>query len=756
MVQIPEFKAKTGLTSQTGTRARPVPDITAAAAAPFEAAAELAGDVQKVSTRFYEAQKSLQRKTEATKLLDQYLKGDQNISGLNQLSFDAQNNPNTNTALQDFQTGNENLIKNISNGIKDPVVKQIFTSKANEVYNNEYLGVQSAVWKNVREDGIKTLNKNIEFETNQILNAGGNKSKEFAARINIEKLIEDANRDGLGLPDDYFQTTLNSVDLLKADKLVTDNPDVFLKNWEQGYYNDKIDPENLLTLRDRALGKVEAAKKSAIGDIKTLVTTSKNKLKDLTDPLKDGEMINTSMVYEAIQEAEQISAASEAIGGESLRKEIFELEAFYKNAGLIDSYKNYNRSDLINAIKIEEENKEKLDDPIRIDIQDNLLKNMNTILNTMDEELDDNMLGYYQKVREGIAVPELDLGNNLELEDFYGRYQIAHKARNELDPRMDVQYFTKNEKLMIKSILESNDREKIEILLGNISLVAQEDAGKVLKRLGYDNPGMAHMGNLLLGGKSETTISILDGHIASKDPISVDQFKNFKKDKIEDEELTNIASSILTADFRNQHPQASNNIIAAADLIFFDMVTKNKNEIKNKSSKAAKEMYTQAIQMAAGLTYKQDGKPYGGFTEYQDGNYILLPGNMINGDFDDDSPSLKEILEDRMDLDLLSKAIGGAMPVDPDGNEIPIESFINEDGGIKDAFYLETIGRGQYYITAGNPSTFEVAYYKDERGKPIVFNLEIIAADLLKDREVKVTNEKEGVTIGGVRGTTVQ
>ena len=73
MVQIPEFKAKTGLTSQTGTRARPIPDITAAAQAPFTAAAELAGDVQKVSTRFYEAQKSLQRKTEATKLIDQYL-----------------------------------------------------------------------------------------------------------------------------------------------------------------------------------------------------------------------------------------------------------------------------------------------------------------------------------------------------------------------------------------------------------------------------------------------------------------------------------------------------------------------------------------------------------------------------------------------------------------------------------------------------------------------------------------------------------
>ena len=210
MVQIPEFKSKTGLTSQTGTRARPVPDITAAAAAPFEAAAELAGDVQKVSTRFYEAQKSLQRKTEATKLVDLFLKGDETTPGLNQLSYNAQNNPNTNIALQEYQTGYDNLLANLSKNAKDPVVKQIFTSKANELYNNEYLNVQSSVWKNIREDGLRTLDQNINFEINKILNAGGNKAQEFASKFNLEKLIEDANKDGLGLPEDYFNTILTA------------------------------------------------------------------------------------------------------------------------------------------------------------------------------------------------------------------------------------------------------------------------------------------------------------------------------------------------------------------------------------------------------------------------------------------------------------------------------------------------------------------------------------------------------------------
>jgi len=736
MVQIPEFTVKTAPTSQTGTRARPVPDITSAAAAPFEAAAELAGDVQKISTRFYEAQKSLQRKTEASKLIDLYLKGDKNTSGLNELSFNAQNNPNTNTALQDFQNGHTSLVSALSANAKDPVVKQIFEAKTNEIYNNEYLNVQSSVWKNIREDGIKTLNKNIEYETNKIIHAGGNTALENSSWMNIETLIKDGNSDGLGLPNDFYNTIKDQVHLLKAEKLITDNHDLFLKNLESGYYNDKISPDNLLTLRDRALGKKDAAAKSAVADIKTLLTTTKSELKDLTDPLKEGDMINTSMVYDAITKAEQLSSIAEAAGLGNLKQEIFELDAFYKNAGLIDSYKNYTRNDLIDAIEIERENLNQLDDPIRVAVKENLLKNMNTILDSMNEELDDNMLGYYQKIEENMAVPELDLTQELSIEDYYSRYQIAHKARNKLDPRLDVQYFTKNEKIIIKSILEGNDRDKISSVLQNIYKVARNDAGQVLKRLNIDNPGMSHLSMMLFGGETETTMAILDGHIASKDKANIDSYNVFKEDRgFEDKDRLNILNTIISPDFKNQFPQTSTNITAAADLIFMDMFMKNKNDITNGSRSEIRDAYSKAVQMASGLEFRE-GVPFGGFVQFQEDNYILLPGNMPNGDFSDALPSLKETFEDKLTLELLNKAVDGKLPVDPDGNEIPIESFLNEDGGLKDVFHFETIDRGKYYITKGNPKYFNVTYYKDERGKPIIFNLGAIAVDLMQGAKI--------------------
>lgn len=755
MVQIPEFKAKTGLTSQTGTRARPIPDITAAAQAPFTAAAELAGDVQKVSTRFYEAQKSLQRKTEATKLIDQYLKGDENTSGLNQLSFDAQNNPNTNSALQDFQKGHDSLVANLSNGIKDPVVKQLFTSKTNEIYNNEYLGVQSAVWKNIREDGLRTLDQNINFEINKILNAGGNKAQEFASKINLEKLIEDANKDGLGLPEDYFNTVSRTVDLRKADKLVTDNPGLFLQNWENGYYNDKIDPDNLMTLRDRALGKQTAALKSTIADVKTAVNDAVSDIDDLLDPLGDGVTIGVADYADKITKAYTVRQQAEAYGLTDLVTEmddkIVEFERYYRNSGDIDSARYYNRTELIDLIKVEEEISSNIEDTEAKLIQLNKVDNLKKILKGMDAEMDDNMLGYYQSVRPNIAIPEVDLTDpNIPLETTLTRNIFAQKVRNELDPRSTIQYFTKNERAFIADRLEkSTDPNEIKTILTNISIIAGDDNIEVLGRLNVDNPALAHLGLLLVAGDSVTTQNLLEGYIKSKDNDNVKVFETFQTETFTADSLMSIKFDLITADFRNQHPNLSTQISEAADLIFMNMVINDKNGIRSKgargdvTSSAAKKLYTEAIQMAAGMSYKQgdDGKmkAFGGFHEYQDGNYILLPQNMYNSDLSDNVPSIKELLENNLDADLLSSSLSG-VPYDPEARkDIPAISFFDEDGGLKESLYLETIGDGQYYITYGNPITNNVAYYKDKQGKPIIFDMKSIASELTKNRKVETT-----------------
>jgi hypothetical protein len=747
MVQIPEFKAKTAVTSQTGTRARPVSDITAAAAAPFEAAAELAGDVQQISSRFYQAQTSLQRKTEASKLIDQYLKGDENKPGLNQLIYDAQNNPDTNTALPNFQKGSESLIANLASGAKDPVVKQLFTSKANEIYNNEYLGVQSGVWGNIRKNAEETLNNNIELAINQHITAGGNTAKKAVTIPNIKKLFSDANQDGLGLPDSFLEEKIRGLYTLEASNLITDNPDIFMQNLQNGYYNDKLDTVDIVAFRARAIGVIEARNKTAIANVKTEVKLATDKQKEITDVTKEGILPGIDEYGKNKQELENLNNISKSLGLPNLDQEINDLESYYLNAGKLDSLRKYTRDDFIDELERERDVLNQLKDPNEINIQKNLVDNMEKILTDMNQEIPDNMLGYYEKIEEGFTLPEIDFTKPLSIEEYFLRYTIANKAKNQIDPRLDTQYATKNETLNIENILKGTDKDAIETTLSNMYLIAQEDTPNFIKSISPNiDPGMSHAAALLQGGRTTTTNQIIEGYIGLQNDNNQSIYNGFIKENDLTEEIVNMSDTILSADFRNQHPQTAINIKEAADLIFFDKVVKNIDNIRNKNNKRIREIYIESIQAAAGLSYKRDGKPYGGFAEYQEGNYILLPSNMVNGDYDSDSPNIKEILEDRMDLNLLEKSLGGSIPVDPEGNEVPIESFLNEDGGIKDAFYFETIGRGQYYITAGNPVNFEASYYKDSRGRPIIFNLEIIADELLQEREVKKVN------IGEVRG----
>lgn len=744
MVQIPEFKAKTGLTSQTGTRARPVPDITAAAQAPFTAAAELAGDVQKISTRFYEAQKSLQRKTEASKLVDLYLKGDENTSGLNQLSFDAQNNPNTNSALQDFQKGHDNLVANLSNGIKDPVVKQIFTSKTNEIYNNEYLGVQSAVWKNIREDALKTLERNIGFETNKIFNAGGNKAQEFASRINIEKLIEDANRDGLGLPEDYFENTLRTIDLRKAYDLTNNNPNLFLQKKDNGDYNETIDPENLLKLTERAESNQKSIIKTQIAEVKATRQTTISSMDDMIEYMENGADVTFAEYQEMITTAMGVeSVLSNFDDVESISLDIKKLKYAWDNQGVLKEALTDNTFELANRISDLENQKEKTKDKDLQVSQQSLIDSLYKIQTKRQTEVKDNMLGYWESITPGVSLPDIDItnANFEEIQDqLRDRYQFAHFAREQIDPTAPVQYFTKVEKANLKERLTDPNISILDMnaILMNIGYTAREDTPEVIDRIfGSDNPEISHLALLLQGGLTDGTMQLARAIKYSKDPANNDLFKKFKTREFTEESLLAVKNTILTPDFKKENPDTSYRISEAADLIFMSYIIENKDglytegEAGDFTSDTAKRLYAQAISVAAGFEMKE-GKAYGGFQEYQDGNFILLPRNMSNGSFDG-SASLKEIMDNKLDVDLLSKGIQQEI-YEPDGNKVSLDALLNEDGyGFKDRIFLQTIGLGQYYVTFDNPKDLDVAYYKDKFGSPIIFDLEIISEDLLSN-----------------------
>jgi len=769
MVQIPEFKAKTGLTSQTGTRARPVPDITAAAAAPFEAAAELAGDVQKVSTRFYEAQKSLQRKTEATKLLDQYLKGDENTSGLNQLSFDAQNNPNTNTALQDFQTGNENLIKNISNGVKDPVVKQIFTSRANEVYNNEYLGVQSAVWKNVREDGVKTLNKNIEFYTNQIINAGGNKAKENSSWLGIEKLIEDGNMDGLGLPNDFYETVKSKINLLKAEKLAFENPDVFLKNNENGYYNDKIDPENLLTITKIAVNAQTKNYNKFVSEVKSEASSISKGITDFSDI---GEYFNITTWDNLYLSALENDALQKSLGLPGMEDEIQELLIYKNNFEVLDKAKASTPDQVKEALdKTRLDNTRLSKDPKADPFEQKALKSLEDSLSDlhskMISEIGNDLLNMAEDLDPERKIAELDFFEK-DTQTFYMASQDRNKQAKEVADFYNVplQLLKKEEREFIKDRLLNGTIEEKETLLINLAIIGGENLKDVFVNLSMEKNAAiyTHVGLLMYnnnGMPTETTRSILNGIEASKS----ERYKDLDvvvKEKIIVEDFAQIAIDYSPPATSNNLKNLNAQIAQAADMIFADKLYRNENNLIA-SSDSIYEAYEESIQMASGLT-KKGTEYYGGWQNFGEGNKILLPQNMVNAqpferiDVDSKYPTVKEMIEEGLTPELLEKALTydyniydsatgktvtetkTVLPfLEEEGVLNPQDLFENignnilfdDDGKLMEDVFLETAHDGMYYVGMGNNNDGTGEYFRDEDGNEILFNLKRIVPDLL-------------------------
>ena len=77
-----------------------------------------------------------------------------------------------------------------------------------------------------------------------------------------------------------------------------------------------------------------------------------------------------------------------------------DLDIFYENSGDIQSATFYTVNDLINTIKVEEEKIGNIEDTKQKLRQENKVENLKKILTTMNEEMDDNMIGYYQSIRE--------------------------------------------------------------------------------------------------------------------------------------------------------------------------------------------------------------------------------------------------------------------------------------------------------------------------------------------------------------------
>lgn len=772
MVQIPEFKATTTPTNQTGTRTRPVVDITAAAAAPFEAAAEMASDVQKISTRFYEAQKSLQRKTEAAEKIDYLIKGDENNPGLNKLMFDAQNDPNTNTALPNFEKGFNNHRDNILSGISDPVVKQLVTSKSNELYTNNYVDVQSSVWKNIRKNATTTLEESIKLEFNQYLGAGGNTAKKNAALQNILKLIEDANKDGLGLPENYYDTQLKNLYTLEAETLAYENPGVFLENLNNGYYDDKIDPENRTTLFKSATTRQETLGNKYKATLNSVTTSITNEISDLED-ITNSDYMNVTTLDNIKQKIIQHDAALKAAGLPGMEDELERITIIETNFDIIQKAKQSN-PDAVKAtlddvrLRSKRLSKDSNADPFQQKLLIKLEESLEKIHSKMITDMKDNLLNMAEEFDPERKITELDfLEQNTD--KFYQLSQGRNEQANEVANFYNVplQLLKKEEREYIKKIFETGDLDQITTVLTNLAIVGKENLKDVFVNLGMEKNAAVytHVGLMMLnngGLETEASRSILMGIQASKSDRSSDLEKVIK-DKVGAIEISQLIVDYMPTSTVTNLENLTAQIDQAAKFIFMDKISRNENGILQGSNKDILAAYEQSIQMASGLT-KRGNEYYGGWQDFGDGNKILLPQNMINSDpynrikNKSDYPTVKEMIEESLTPELLEKAftydfnvydsatgktiketrvnvpyteIDGELKIqdlfEPEGKNV----LFDDDGKLMDDIFLETAHDGMYYIGLGDNNDGTGEYFRDASGKEILFNLKVIVPDLL-------------------------
>ncbi len=774
MVKIPEFTARTQPTGQGGASLRPTPDITGAATAPLEAAANLAGTAADIASKFSLAQTSLQRKNEAAEKIDFLIKGDENNPGLNKLMFDASNSTDTANALPNFQNSFNNHKTNILNSIDDQVVRTIFSEKADEIFTNNYIDVQSNVWKNIRTNSITTLDKNLEFEINNYVS--GNAAKKNSALANIDKYITDAKADGL-VDDNFRDITYQNMYTLEAEKMASDDPNKFLDLYEDGFWNDKISGDNLNTIYKSAGVAVNKINTSIKGDIKAAKTDVISDFNNLKDVMSGGSM-NITSFNEIESRMTAIDSQLKQIGEPGLEDELQELQIYKINFDTVEKAKLLPANEVKQALdqvnlKIEQneqkENVSLFEQKALLSLRDSL----SDIHSKMVSGFGDDMLGVAETFDPSLNIQELDLtmtDSNMFAEMSKNRVSTANKVADRYGITDFIQYLKPEEREQAKFIFENGSRDQIQTMLLNLVTLSKNGGSiRVFQNIGMgaDSAMYAHIGLELLnsnGVLTETTAAMINGLVAKRDGTVDDAFRTVKSNLVEPQLFELLFQEYGSASLNNNMPNLMMQIKGGADLIFRDFLLTNKNGILEMKDNDLQKMYELAIQMAAGLQ-KKGGIYYGGYQEFGDNNKIILPRSMPNGnpfsyyknDGRDDILDLKSLLEEKLTLELLEKAFTYNVPVydsgtqkmidtpkliEPigsDGNKISLEDFIVKEGLFSDDkvfspnLYLETAGDGLYYLVNGNPNTGEGLYYVDEEGDEIIFNLNNILADLLDE-----------------------
>ena len=491
---------------------------------------------------------------------------------------------------------------NILSGIEDNVVKQLVEQKADELYTTNYVDVQASVWKNIRENSIKTLEEDLNREFNQYITAGGNTAKKNTAMNSIEGYIEDAARDGIlsVSKEEYLQTQMQNLHTLEAELLASENPEVFLKNYEDGYYNEKVSPENLVTLKKLADTRKATNDKQTVAGIKTEGTAIAAEIKEFTS-ITNADYFNINTFNTLLAAAVQNDAAQRAVGLPGLQKEIEQLAIIEQNFNIIQKAKKADVDEVKETLdQVRLENQRLSKDPNANPFQQKLLIQLETSLesihSTMLTEMPNNLLNMAESFDGELKFTELDLLEQ-DAQTFLLASGNRRKQASEVADFYNVplQLLKEEEKENIKQVLTTGSYDEKVTVLTNLAILGREDLKSVFVQLGMEKDASyyTHVGLMILanGGQMDnTTMSILKGAELMGTDRAKDLY-NIIGEHMDAATLPLLMIEYMPTSMVNNLENLMPQIQQSADLIFLHKLSMNQNNILQSSSQEAIQKY---------------------------------------------------------------------------------------------------------------------------------------------------------------------
>ena len=594
MVQIPVFNA-----SQTSSKIPGVPtgvaNPTAAAVLPYQAMANVGetilnqgirsyGQELDFKTKKYELDKNLQtqkyklskekeikefeirekyqlenyKKNENLKLTWQEnrvkLQRETTIkNGLNdltkifhQMTTEAQNNPNTDSAMDAWDKGMNDAFENVKNGIKDEYTKKLFELEYNDKYVAERLTAVDSVDKNILQNNLIAFEDQVDTLKNEALyGSNGNIKTQAWLKLFGENSIFDQrhNKGNLKingkpvLPHVYKEIIKKEVFETQGDLLSKNSPDRFLTLKENGYWNDKLSDTKIGDFTDQA-NRVLAAEQSAyLTDLRSQKTSFNSAVTDFTDPGNPDYFGNLAqydtMLNNGINLVQTLNAAGLKNEAQSVLNSLKDLESAKLNHNVILDLKDQPLDVIRDNLKaLKSLNQATSGTPDHDQRMIDLEPHIEKLVTYMESNIENNAIGIAEST--GMQVPVLDflepdINKFAESAQGYNQFVLANTDKYQLPSH---QFFREENLFKFKEVFDTGNKEEILTLVRNISLVAGTNSNDAFRQLGQKSPLFAHMGMMMMlnnGASTEATEMMVNGWIGSRNPDNAALVKNISE-----------------------------------------------------------------------------------------------------------------------------------------------------------------------------------------------------------------------------------